>query len=60
MPHNNNPLKPDDFPLNVDGEKIVKQGGKPIATAKDKAVASDIADRLNEDECRREEDKWSA
>ena len=46
--------------MNVEGKKINKQDGTPIAEAKDPAVAADVADRLNEDEARREEDKWSA
>jgi hypothetical protein len=54
------PLKPDDFPVNADGKKIKKQDGTPIADTDDPAVASDVAERLNEDEARREEDKWSA
>jgi hypothetical protein len=54
------PLKPDDFPVNADGRKIKKQDGTPIADTDDPAVAEDVADRLNEDEARREEDKWSA
>jgi hypothetical protein len=37
-----------------------KQDGEPIADAKDPAVATDIANRRNEDEARREEDNWSA
>ena len=54
------PLKPDDFPVNVEGQKIKKQDGTPIADAESTAVANEIAERLNEDEARREEDKWSA
>jgi hypothetical protein len=54
------PLKPDDFPVNADGQKIKKQDGTPIADAEDPAVAADVAERLNDDEARREEDKWSA
>lgn len=53
-------LKPDDFPVGVDGEKIVTADGKPIAKARAPEIAQDMADRLNEDECRKEEDKWSA
>jgi hypothetical protein len=34
--------------------------GKPIASTEDPAVAADVTERLNEDEDRREEDKWSA
>ena len=53
-------LEPDDFPLNAEGKKIKKQDGTPIAETSDPAVASDVAERLNEDEARREEEKWSA
>jgi hypothetical protein len=54
------PLKSDDFPLHVDGDQIKGQDGKPIAKAKNPATAADVTGRLNEDEDRREEDKWSA
>ena len=54
------PLKSGDFPVNADGKKIKKQDGAPIADTDDPAVAGDIAERLNDDEARREEDKWSA
>ncbi|WP_347337434.1 DUF3606 domain-containing protein [Bradyrhizobium jicamae] len=60
MPDNDKPLKPEDFPINAEGRKIKKQDGTPIAETADPAVAEDVADRLNEDEARREEDKWSA
>ncbi|MBN8991631.1 MAG: DUF3606 domain-containing protein [Rhizobiales bacterium] len=53
-------LEPDDFPLNADGKKIKKQDGTSIAEASDPGVASDVAERLNGDEARREEEKWSA
>ena len=53
-------LKPDDFPVNADGKKIKKQDGTPIANTEDPAVAADVAERLNDDEARREDDKWSA
>jgi hypothetical protein len=53
------PLKPDDFPVNAEGQRIKKQDGTPIANTEDPAVAADIADRLNDDEARREEDKWA-
>jgi hypothetical protein len=60
MPISQKPLKPDDFPVNVEGKKIKKQDGTPIADTDDPAVAADVAERLNDDEARREEDKWSA
>ncbi len=54
------PLKPDDFPVHVEDDHIVKNDGKPIAEVCDKNTAEEIADRLNESEHRREEDRWSA
>jgi len=60
MPKAQKPLKPDDFPVNAEGKKIKKQDGTPIANTDDPAVAADVAERLNDDEARREEDKWSA
>ena len=57
---NDKPLKPDDFPVEVEGEELVTADGKPIAKAKTPAIAEDIADRLNEDDCRKEQDRWSA
>ena len=57
---NDKPLKPDDFPVEVEGEELVTADGKPIAKAKTPAIAEDIADRLNEDDYRKEQDRWSA
>jgi hypothetical protein len=55
------PLEANDFPVNANGKKIKKQDGTPIASTDDPAVAEDVADRLNDDGARREEeDKWSA
>jgi hypothetical protein len=60
MSNSKKPLQSDDFPVHVEGEKIRKQDGSAIAKAEDPAIATDLADRLNDDEARREEDKWSA
>ena len=60
MPKDKMPLTPSDFPVNADGKKIRKQDGTPVAYTDDPAVAADVAERLNDDEARREEDKWSA
>jgi hypothetical protein len=60
MPGDEKPLKPEDFPVTTEGEEIKKQDGTPIAETQDPAVAEEIADRLNDDDARREEDKWSA
>jgi hypothetical protein len=57
---NDKALKPDDFPVEVEGEELVTADGKPIAKAKTPAIAEDIADRLNEDDYRKEHDRWSA
>ncbi|KRR27624.1 MULTISPECIES: hypothetical protein [Bradyrhizobium] len=59
-PNSKKPLRPEDFPVDVEGQKIKKQDGTPIADAESPAVAAEIVERLNEDEARREEDKWSA
>jgi transposase len=54
------PLKPDDFPVHADKKNIKKNDGEPIAESSDEGTAEDIADRLNENEYQREEDRWSA
>jgi hypothetical protein len=53
-------LKPEDFPVQIQQKNIVKNDGKLIVEACDQKTAEDVADRLNADECRREEDRWSA
>lgn len=53
-------LNPDDFPLTVAGTKLSKPDGEPVAIATDAATATEIAERLNNDELRNEEDRWSA
>jgi hypothetical protein len=53
-------LKPEDFPVHTEQKKIVKNDGKTIAEANDKKIAEDVAERLNAEEDRREEDRWSA
>lgn len=57
---NDKSLKPDDFPVDVDGDELMTADGKPIAKAKTPDLAEDIADRLNEDDYRKEQDRWSA
>jgi len=60
MTEQNDALQPDDFPLEADKDRVQRQDGKPIATTKSKAMAHEIAERLNAEEHGREEDKWSA
>jgi hypothetical protein len=57
---NDKPLKPGDFPVEVEGDALMTADGKPIARAKTPAIAEEIADRLNEDDYRKEQDRWSA
>jgi hypothetical protein len=56
----NKPLKPDDFPVHAEQKKIVTKDGKPVAEGCDGETTEDIADRLNENENQRDEDRWSA
>ena len=60
MTENDAPLKPDDFPVRSDKNKIVTTSGQPIALAKDEKTADELAKRLNADDHRQEEDRWSA
>jgi len=54
------PLKPEDFPVHTNQTEVVKNDGKTIAEARTKKIAEDVAERLNAEEDRREEDRWSA
>src|SRR5665213_1152840 len=54
------PLKSGDFPVHVEGRTIKKQDGEPIAKSEDASTAKDVAERLNENEESREQDRWSA
>ena len=60
MPALKRPLSSSDFPVKVEGEKIKKQDGTPLAEAEDETTAAGIVERLNDEEARREEYKWSA
>jgi hypothetical protein len=52
-------LKPDDFPVHAESKKIVKPDGKDIAEANTPKIAEEVAERLNTEENRREEDRWA-
>lgn len=54
------PLKPEDFPVHTNQTKIVKNDSKTIAEARTEKTAEDVAERLNAEDDRREEDRWSA
>ncbi|WP_198031277.1 hypothetical protein [Bradyrhizobium sp. th.b2] len=53
-------IKPGDFPVEADKNIVKTNRGRPIATAKDEPLAEEIADRLNEQADREEQDRWSA
>ena len=53
------PLKPNDFPISTEKNKLVTDEGKEIAEASSPPVAEDIAERLNEDADRKEQDRWA-
>jgi hypothetical protein len=53
------PLKPQDFPIVTDKNKLTTIDGKEVAEATTPPVAEDLADRLNEDAARKEEERWS-
>jgi predicted HAD superfamily Cof-like phosphohydrolase len=52
-------LKPDDFPVHTVKNKIVKPDGKEIAEARTPKIAEEVAERLNAEEDRREQDRWA-
>ncbi|WP_375414083.1 hypothetical protein [uncultured Bradyrhizobium sp.] len=52
-------LKPDDFPVHTEKNRIVKPDGQEIAEASTPAIAEEVAERLNTEEYRREEDRWA-
>ena len=60
MENQDAPLKPDDFPVHADKKQILTTTGDPVALAKDEKTADEVAKRLNADENRQEEDRWSA
>lgn len=43
MAENDAPLKPDDFPVHADKNKILTTTGKPVAVAKDEKTADEVA-----------------
>jgi hypothetical protein len=53
------PLTPDDFPVHTHKSEIVTNTGKPVAGARDEETAEDVADRLNSDHAREEDDRWA-
>jgi hypothetical protein len=53
-------LQPDDFPIEAERSALKTTDGKTIAEAKTKQLADEIANRLNEQAYREEQDCWSA
>ena len=56
----NSPLKPDDFPVKVENQKLRTENDEPVAVAKTPELADQLADRLNEHAHQEEQDRWSA
>jgi hypothetical protein len=54
------PLTPDDFPVEVEDQKLKTQKGEPVATAETEELADQLAERLNEHAHQEEHDRWSA
>ena len=52
-------LKPNDFPIETDEERLKTQTGKTVGSAASKELAENVADRLNEHAHREEEDRWA-
>ena len=45
--------------LDPEDTKIVTETGEPVAKARDRKTAEDVANRLNNDHAREEEDRWA-
>lgn len=52
-------LNPRDFPISTDKAKLITDTGEKVAEATSPHVAEDLAERLNEDASRKEEDRWA-
>jgi hypothetical protein len=52
-------LKPNDFPIETDEKKLKTQTGETVGSAASKELAENVADRLNEQAHREEEDRWA-
>ncbi len=53
-------LTPDDFPLEAEKDKLRTHKGEPVASAESEQIADELAERLNEQAHREEQDRWSA
>jgi len=53
------PLRSEHFPLHARGAVIVARDGRLIATAVDPEMAREIAEQLNENDWKHEEEKWA-
>ncbi|WP_013500531.1 hypothetical protein [Rhodopseudomonas palustris] len=53
-------LHPADFPIEAESKSLKTTDGETIAEAKTRKLADEIAQRLNEQAYREEQDCWSA
>jgi hypothetical protein len=58
-PYRRSPLRPKDFPVQVNGREIVTQDGAIIAVAGDAAMSEEIVRRLNKTDWNDQEDQWA-
>jgi hypothetical protein len=59
MRKDNRPLKPDDFPVEAENEKLKTHKGQKIADASSEELAENIAERLNDQAHQEDQDRWS-
>jgi hypothetical protein len=59
MTKDHRPLKPDDFPVEADNDKLKTHKGQKIAEADSEELAENIAERLNDQAHQEEHDRWS-
>jgi hypothetical protein len=52
-------LDPNEFPVAAKDKRLVTRDGKLLAEAASEPIAEDVADRLNENAARKEEDRWA-
>ena len=53
-------LRPDDFPVEAEEDKLKTRKGQKVAEADSEELAENIAERLNEHANAEEQDRWSA
>lgn len=60
MANNPDDITPEDFPVYTEKRELKTRTGEPVGVGKTERLAEQIANRLNEQAYREEEDRWSA